>query len=115
MNWVGKGAESDTELSARGVEQIRGGNGDTYDIFWYAETYLDCQRRCAEVKQKKYFKFMPNNPGGVYGTYLSFSMAKYCWCYDKVDFSKTSHHLNLNGITSGETRVKCDGGTGGMP
>lgn len=113
MNWIGKGAESDTEPTRSG-EQIRGGNGDTYDIFYNTdETYLDCQRRCAEVKQKKYFKFMPNNPGGVYGTYLSFgSNAKYCWCYDKVDFSKTSH---MNGITSGETLVKCDGETGGMP
>ena len=111
VNWIGEGAESDTEPRGRGVS-FR----DNYHIFWYSKTFVDCQTRCKTVKKKKYFKFMAQKPntGGVYDTYLHFhwnyGSMQYCWCYNKVDLSSTNQ---MHGTTSGE--AQCAGETGGMP
>ena len=110
MNWIGEGAESDTEHRRSGGIQIR----ENYHIFWYDENYVDCQTRCKTVMKKKYFKFMADKPntGGDYDKYLSFRYGeKYCWCYNKVVDLSSKNQMDVT--TSGE--AQCAEETGGMP
>lgn len=101
VNWIGEGAESDTEHRRSGGIQIR----ENYHIFWYDENYVDCQTRCKTVMKKKYFKFMADKPntGGVYDKYLSFRYGeKYCWCYNKVVDLSSKNQMDVT--TSGEAQ-----------